>query len=172
MVAGYGTAESPVCGLPALFCRLSLDCISWDLATSHRSHVGLAVLGFAVILVTRYLRSPWRCVPPGPWGLPIIGNASELQDKTWLFGQDCKQKYSTFSNSIDTMLVLTSRGIEDDMVYLSALGQPVLVINSLKSAAELLDHRANIYSDRPRLIMANEILSGGLFTALLPFGDM
>ncbi len=57
------------------------------------------------------------------------------------------------------------------MVYLNALGQPVLVINSLKQAAELLDRRANIYSDRPRLIMANEILSGGLFNALLPYGD-
>ena len=67
---------------------------------------------------------------------------------------------------------LGAYNIEEDMVYLTALGQPVIVFNSLKAASELLDRRANIYSDRPRLIMANEILSGGLFNAFLPYGDM
>jgi hypothetical protein len=56
-------------------------------------------------------------------------------------------------------------------MYLSALGQPILVINSLKAAAELLDRRANIYSGRPRLIVAGEILCGGLFMAFMPYGE-
>ena len=56
-------------------------------------------------------------------------------------------------------------------MYLNALGQPIIVINSLKVAAELLDKRANIYSDRPRMIVANEILSGGLFGAFLRYGE-
>lgn len=67
---------------------------------------------------------------------------------------------------------LGAYNIEEDMVFLTALGQPIIVFNSLKAASELLDRRANIYSDRPRLIMANEILSGGLFSAFLPYGDM
>lgn len=95
----YNVAE-----LRGLFYNLSFDCV-WELATTH---VGLVVLGFAVILGTRFVRSPWRRVPPGPWGMPIIGNAAILQDKTWLFGQDCKQKYRVFSNSTDTMLVFTT----------------------------------------------------------------
>ncbi len=98
---GYGTTEF---GLSALFHRLSFNRV-WELATTH---VGLAVLGFAVVLVVRYMRSPWRRVPPGPWGLPIIGNASKLQDKTWLFGKDCKQKYRAFSNPTDAVSVLTT----------------------------------------------------------------
>jgi len=57
-------------------------------------------------------------------------------------------------------------------MYLDALGQPILVINSLKTAFELLDRRASISSDRPRLIVANEILSGGLFTAFMRYGDV
>lgn len=57
-------------------------------------------------------------------------------------------------------------------MYLNALGQPIVIINSLKVAAELLDRRANIYSDRPRLIVANEILCGGFFGAFLPYGDL
>ena len=56
-------------------------------------------------------------------------------------------------------------------MYLNALGQPIIVINSLNVAAELLDKRANIYSDRPRMIVANEIISGGLFGAFLRYGE-
>ena len=58
------------------------------------------------------------------------------------------------------------------MLYMNALGQPILIFNSLKPAAELLDKRASIYSSRPRLIMAHEILSGGFFTAFMPYGDL
>ena len=57
------------------------------------------------------------------------------------------------------------------MMFLNALGQPILVINSLKTAFELLDRRANIYSDRPRQIVANGILCGGLLTTSMPYGD-
>ena len=57
-------------------------------------------------------------------------------------------------------------------MYLNALGQPMIVINNLKAASELLDRRANIYSDRPRLIVAHELICGGLFTALMPYGDL
>jgi hypothetical protein len=56
-------------------------------------------------------------------------------------------------------------------MYLHALGQPIVVINSLKVATELLDRRANISSDRPRMIVANEILGGGLFFAFTQYGD-
>jgi hypothetical protein len=55
-------------------------------------------------------------------------------------------------------------------MYLNALGQPIIVINSLKAAFELLDRRAKIYSDRPRFIVARDILCGGLFIALMPYG--
>lgn len=58
------------------------------------------------------------------------------------------------------------------MMYLNAFGQPILVINSLKTAFELLDRRASIYSDRPYLIVGNGILCGGLFTASMSYGDV
>ena len=58
------------------------------------------------------------------------------------------------------------------MVYLNAFGQPMLIIHGLKAASELLHRRAHIYSSRPRLIMAHEILSGGLFTSFLPYGEV
>lgn len=55
------------------------------------------ILSFVVILAAQYVRSPWRRVPPGPKGLPILGNALQLKDKLWMFDKDCKKK---FGNSI------------------------------------------------------------------------
>jgi hypothetical protein len=56
-------------------------------------------------------------------------------------------------------------------MYLDGAGQPIVVCNSLKSAYELLERRSGNYSDRPRFIMAQEILSGGLFFALMRHDD-
>ena len=56
-------------------------------------------------------------------------------------------------------------------MYLNAFGQPIVVISSLKTAAELLDRRATVYSDRPRMIAANEILSGG-FVSFIRYSDL
>jgi hypothetical protein len=56
-------------------------------------------------------------------------------------------------------------------MYLDGAGQPMIVCNSLKSAFELLERRSGNYSDRPRLIMAQEILNGGLLLGLLGHDD-
>jgi hypothetical protein len=127
-----------------------------------------------VILVAQYVRSPWRKVPPGPKGLPILGNVIHLRNRDWMYKKECKRKFRS-SNSvvllIPWLLGFTAEPSEHVM-YLNALGQPILVIHSLKTAFELLDRRANIYSDRPRYIVGQDILCGGLFTALLPYGDV
>src|SRR6266566_2191627 len=60
-----------------------------QLLTTHLALTGTLV----IILVARYLRSPWRKVPPGPKGLPILGNAIELQNKGWMFESECKRKF-------------------------------------------------------------------------------
>ncbi len=56
-------------------------------------------------------------------------------------------------------------------MYLDGAGQPIVVCNSLRSAFELLERRSGNYSDRPRFIMAQEILCGGLFFSLMNHND-
>ena len=56
-------------------------------------------------------------------------------------------------------------------MYLNVAGQPVVAFNSLKSSFELLERRAINYSDRPRYIMVQEIMSQGLLFSMMRFGD-
>ena len=131
------------------------------------------IAALVVFLLVRYVTSPWRKVPPGPNSLPFIGHAFRLYDKDWMFEKDIKREFRA-SNTISSHSrpqVHKSETLEH-MMYLNALGQPILVINSLKTAFELLDRRASIYSDRPRVIVAHEILCGGLFTAFIRYGDV
>jgi hypothetical protein len=56
-----------------------------------------------------------------------------------------------------------------DLIYLNIAGQPMIILNSQKVAADLLDRRASKYSDRPPLIVASE-MSGGLLIPFARFG--
>jgi hypothetical protein len=58
-----------------------------------------------------------------------------------------------------------------DLIYLNVAGQPIVIINSPKVGVALLDRRAAIYSDRPRNIVASDIMAGGLFFAFSRYGD-
>ena len=56
------------------------------------------VLGLVVILAAQYANSPWRKIPPGPRGLPILGNAFQFRDKRWMFEKDCKRKFGVYNS--------------------------------------------------------------------------
>ena len=57
------------------------------------------------------------------------------------------------------------------MMYVSALGKGVLVINSQRVAIDLLEKRSNIYSDRPRYIAAGDFATRNLPLPMTPYGD-
>ncbi|KAH9049792.1 cytochrome P450 [Lactarius deliciosus] len=79
-------------------------------------------IGFAIFLAAHYFQSPWRKLPPGPRGLPLLGNALQLRNQQWLQFTRWKQEFG-------------------DVFYLNAAGQPIVVLNTQKVAADLLDRR-------------------------------
>jgi hypothetical protein len=62
--------------------------------------------------------------------------------------------------------------LSGEMMYVSALGQGVLVINSQRIAVELLEKRSNIYSDRRHFISAGEFATRNLPLSMTPYGDL
>jgi hypothetical protein len=48
----------------------------------------------------------------------------------------------------------------------------MIILNSQKVAADLLDRRAGIYSDRPSNIVVSEIMCGGLLIPFARYGDV
>ena len=58
------------------------------------------VLGLIIIFIVNYVRSPWRKLPPSPPRLPVLGNALQLRDKSWLLLKDCKERFGEFTDSI------------------------------------------------------------------------
>jgi len=51
------------------------------------------------------------------------------------------------------------------------LGQPLVIINSAQVATDMLDKKSAIYSDRPTLQMAGELVGWKDTLVLLPYGD-
>ncbi|PVG03918.1 cytochrome P450 [Serendipita vermifera] len=110
--------------------------------------LGLGALAFVGVGV--YLRGAGRPNHgPGPKGVPILGNIGDLpKEDDYLVYAEWAKKYG-------------------DLIYLTALGQPIYLINSFNTATELLDKRAMIYSDRPGSVMANELVGWKLSPALI-----
>ncbi|KZV74589.1 cytochrome P450 [Peniophora sp. CONT] len=109
--------------------------------------IALNVLAFGLF---KYLNSPWRKLPPGPVGYPIIGSTHRFFDSSWLL-EECP-KFG-------------------EVVYLNVAGQPAILLNTQKAATALLDRRSTNYSGRPRMIVANELMCDGKFLILEPFND-
>ena len=55
---------------------------------------------------------------------------------------------------------LSSKG---PIMHINAFGQPLIILNTHNAAADLLERRAAIYSDRPDNIVAVEMMTGGMY---------
>ncbi len=113
--------------------------------------ISLVLFGY---LVYAYCRKQRALLPPGPPGLPFLGNALDMAVKyPWLKYAEWGRQYGRYSSKHITWCSF----LQGDVIYLNAVGQSIIVLNSAKAVFALLDQRGGIYSDRPRLVMGGEL---------------
>ncbi|VDC03997.1 unnamed protein product [Peniophora sp. CBMAI 1063] len=92
-------------------------------------------------------------LPPGPSGLPVIGNVLDLPQT------DPHKAYIQWGQEYGPIM------------HASALGQHLIIVNDLSIATELLEKRATLYSDRPALTMGGELSGWDNALALQHYDD-
>ncbi|KAK7449178.1 hypothetical protein VKT23_013327 [Stygiomarasmius scandens] len=112
----------------------------------------LAFIGLVTLSIAQYYQSPWRKLPPGPKGLPLIGNALQLGKQQWLTFTEWRKEFG-------------------DIIYLNGAGQPLIILNSHKVATDLLDGHAGKTSARPGNYVA-DLLTGNLVIVFLGYTDV
>lgn len=100
-------------------------------------------------------------VPVGPTPRLIVGNLRDVprQGYEWVAYKALSEKHREQPDperGIESHLPFVTHA-ESDIIFLRVLGKPILIINSLLAATDLLGKRGAIYSDRPRLPMLKEL---------------
>ncbi|THH13120.1 hypothetical protein EW146_g7061 [Bondarzewia mesenterica] len=93
--------------------------------------------------------------PPGPKGLPVLGNLLDIPNGGYIYKTFCQW----------------GRELGSDIVHVQAFGTHIIVLNTKQAADDLLDRRSSIYSDRPRMPMLNELMGFYWSLGFTPYND-
>jgi len=121
--------------MPMVFLRSPLDILPL---------VFVVVAFLAVRIYQRRGRLPY---PPGPRPLPLIGNLFDIpKEFSWLsYAQLSKRHGMVYFGGKATL----TEEMAGDVLSFHVFGKVIVVLNSLKANKELLERRADMYSDRP-----------------------
>ncbi|KAK4150445.1 cytochrome P450 [Chaetomidium leptoderma] len=114
------------------------------------------ILGAVVLLAVARLffaRRPPHPLPPGPKPLPVIGNLHQLpKSLQWFHLYHWSKKYGP-------------------LMHLSMGGQPLVILSTHQAAHDLLNRRSSKYSDRPRMVMAGELVTRGMHMLIRQYDE-
>lgn len=119
----------------------------------------LVALALLLCLVLRsVLRREAVPLPPGPKGLPFIGNILQMPRAHIERGfAKLSEKYGAPQTIPFAPILMHLHDLEGDLIYMEVLGHRMIVINSQNIARDLLEKRGARYSNRPRMVRLNEV---------------
>jgi hypothetical protein len=112
------------------------------------------IVGFSGLAILRVRTSRRRLpYPPGPWRLPVLGNLFSMpSQEEWVtyrkWSKDCGKGRPVQARSIHRICPLLSLFSGSDVIHVDVMGYHIIILNSIKSANELLEKKSSIYSDR------------------------
>lgn len=126
------------------------------ISSSSLSYVLLVIAG--LLWVAKRLSKSQK-LPPGPPGLPILGNALEIPSlNPWFYYTQLKETFGLLLLSVFTMASqLKMIYFTGDVVHLNALGNSMIFLSSHEAIQDLLVKRGGIFSGRPHLPMTGEL---------------
>ena len=110
--------------------------------------VVLCTASYACKLVISRSKRPPK--PPGPKGLPILGNIFDIpsgEDQQWIHWQKHKQLYGPISS-------------------VTVFDQTIVILNDYDLAVDVLEKRSSEFSDRPVMPFAGQMYPLCLFSFL------
>ena len=110
----------------------------------------LAALTLAFIIWSRQNRAKLPSHPPGPAGLPFIGNLRDIPpDPAWSTYLEWSKKYSGCNIALMSLHLYSfvyPHIVESDIVRMNVFGSNIIVLNSLSASVDLLERRSSNYS--------------------------
>jgi hypothetical protein len=111
---------------------------------------GIVGIIFLFIIWSR-MRTHLGNLPPGPKPVYALGNIYDLTSKElWLHARDWAREYGVWQRDDISLLVFDL--VLGNVCYLHILGQGLVFLNTPEAAADLMDKRGTIYSDKPQLV--------------------